>query len=138
MTFEDLGLNAALLKAVAGEGYQTPTPIQQQSIGHVLAGRDLLGVAQTGTGKTAAFALPILQRLGDQGPDKHTGARPQSTRAGALADARAGDADRRQFCHLWPTHRTAADGDLRRRQPEPAGQGHPRRASTSSWPRPAG
>ena len=65
MTFDDLGLSAALLKAVKNEGYTTPTPIQEQSIGHVLEGRDLLGVAQTGTGKTAAFALPILQRLGD-------------------------------------------------------------------------
>jgi ATP-dependent RNA helicase RhlE len=65
MTFEELGLNSALLKAVKNEGYETPTPIQQQSIGHVLAGRDLLGIAQTGTGKTAAFALPILQRLGN-------------------------------------------------------------------------
>ena len=67
MTFEELGLDAALLKAVANEGYHTPTPIQEQAIGHVLAGRDLLGVAQTGTGKTAAFALPTLQRLGQQG-----------------------------------------------------------------------
>ena len=67
MTFEDLGLNAALLKAVKTEGYTVPTPIQEQSIGHVLEGRDLLGVAQTGTGKTAAFALPILQRLGNNG-----------------------------------------------------------------------
>jgi len=64
MTFEDLGLSAALLKAVKTEGYSVPTPIQRQAIGHVLEGRDLLGVAQTGTGKTAAFALPILQRLG--------------------------------------------------------------------------
>ncbi len=64
MTFEEMGLSAALLKAVPNEGYTTPTPIQEQSIAHVLAGRDLLGVAQTGTGKTAAFALPILDRLG--------------------------------------------------------------------------
>jgi ATP-dependent RNA helicase RhlE len=71
MTFEDLGLNAALLKAVKSEGYEMPTPIQQQSIGHVLAGRDLLGVAQTGTGKTAAFALPILQRLGNGDTQQH-------------------------------------------------------------------
>jgi ATP-dependent RNA helicase RhlE len=71
MTFEDLGLNAALLKAIASEGYQTPTPIQEQAIGHVLAGRDLLGVAQTGTGKTAAYALPILQRLGEHDNGRH-------------------------------------------------------------------
>ncbi|WP_343715240.1 DEAD/DEAH box helicase [Inquilinus sp.] len=62
-SFTDLGLNALILKALAAEGYETPTPIQAQSIPHLLQGRDLLGVAQTGTGKTAAFALPILHRL---------------------------------------------------------------------------
>ena len=61
--FIDLGLAKPLLKALADEGYQTPTPIQAQAIPGVLAGRDLLGIAQTGTGKTAAFALPILHRL---------------------------------------------------------------------------
>jgi ATP-dependent RNA helicase RhlE len=63
-TFQELGLCPPLLKALAGEGYTTPTPIQTQAIPHVLAGHDVLGIAQTGTGKTAAFALPILQRLG--------------------------------------------------------------------------
>jgi ATP-dependent RNA helicase RhlE len=63
MSFEALGLAPALLRAVADEGYKTPTPIQQDAIPHVLAGKDLLGVAQTGTGKTAAFALPMLHRL---------------------------------------------------------------------------
>ncbi len=53
----------ALQRAVAAEGYVTPTPIQEQCIAHVLAGRDVLGCAQTGTGKTAAFVLPILQYL---------------------------------------------------------------------------
>jgi ATP-dependent RNA helicase RhlE len=62
-TFTDLSLIAPLLKALGDEGYVTPTPIQAQAIPHVLAGKDLLGIAQTGTGKTAAFALPILQRL---------------------------------------------------------------------------
>jgi ATP-dependent RNA helicase RhlE len=62
-SFQELNLVAPLLRAVAQEGYTTPTPIQTQAIPHVLAGRDLLGCAQTGTGKTAAFALPILQRL---------------------------------------------------------------------------
>ncbi len=61
--FADLGLAAPLLKALESEGYVTPTPIQAQAIPHVMAGRDLLGIAQTGTGKTAAFALPILHRL---------------------------------------------------------------------------
>ena len=62
-TFTDLGLPAPILQALATEGYETPTPIQGQAIPHVLAGRDLLGIAQTGTGKTAAFSLPILANL---------------------------------------------------------------------------
>ena len=61
--FTDLGLAKLLLKALADEGYETPTPIQAQAIPGVMSGRDLLGIAQTGTGKTAAFALPILHRL---------------------------------------------------------------------------
>ncbi|HEY4180745.1 MAG TPA: DEAD/DEAH box helicase [Kofleriaceae bacterium] len=63
MLFSELGLIPPLASAVAEEGYTEPTPIQQRAIPHVLAGKDLLGLAQTGTGKTAAFALPILQRL---------------------------------------------------------------------------
>ena len=62
-SFKDLGLVAPILSALEAEGYTTPTPIQAQAIPHVLAGRDLQGIAQTGTGKTAAFALPILQLL---------------------------------------------------------------------------
>ena len=61
--FSTLGLNPLLLKALAAEGYDTPTPIQAQAIPIVMSGRDLLGVAQTGTGKTAAFALPMLHYL---------------------------------------------------------------------------
>jgi ATP-dependent RNA helicase RhlE len=63
MQFRDLQLIDPLLRAVSAEGYNEPTPIQIQAIPHVLAGKDLVGCAQTGTGKTAAFALPILQRL---------------------------------------------------------------------------
>ncbi len=63
MTFERLGLASPLLRAVSSQGYTSPTPIQSQAIPHVLAGSDVLGCAQTGTGKTAAFALPILQLL---------------------------------------------------------------------------
>lgn len=63
MTFEQLGLASPLLRAVSSQGYTSPTPIQTQAIPHVLAGSDVLGCAQTGTGKTAAFALPILHRL---------------------------------------------------------------------------
>ena len=61
--FAALGLDEDLLKAVAEAGYLTPTPIQQQAIPQALRGRDLMGLAQTGTGKTAAFTLPIIQRL---------------------------------------------------------------------------
>jgi ATP-dependent RNA helicase RhlE len=63
MDFSSLGLSEALLRAVADQGYASPTPIQAQAIPAVLAGRDLLAAAQTGTGKTAAFTLPLLQRL---------------------------------------------------------------------------
>ncbi len=62
-TFSELGLAEPILKALAHEGYEAPTPIQTQAIPHVLRGKDLLGIAQTGTGKTAAFALPILNHL---------------------------------------------------------------------------
>jgi len=74
MLFEQLGLTAPLLKALQKEGYTVPTPIQAQTIPHALKGKDILGLAQTGTGKTAAFALPILQLL-DKTPSrgyKHT------------------------------------------------------------------
>jgi ATP-dependent RNA helicase DeaD len=67
VTFAGLGLNQALLDALVQLGYEEPTPIQREAIPPLLAGRDLLGQAATGTGKTAAFALPLLQRLTDQG-----------------------------------------------------------------------
>src|SRR4030081_2368056 len=62
MTFSKLGLSEKVLQAVEASGYLTPTPIQAEAIPHVLAGRDVLGIAQTGTGKTAAFTLPMLSR----------------------------------------------------------------------------
>ena len=63
MSFRELNLGANLLKAIQEEGYTEPTPIQLEAIPLVLAGHDLIGIAQTGTGKTAAFTLPILARL---------------------------------------------------------------------------
>ena len=63
ITFADFGLDPLIQKAVAEQGYNNPTPIQAQSIPHVLAGSDLMGAAQTGTGKTAAFVLPIIQKI---------------------------------------------------------------------------
>ena len=70
MTFNDLKLSAPLLKAVSEAGYETPSPIQASAIPPVLEGRDLMGCAQTGTGKTAAFALPMLDRLSAAAPRK--------------------------------------------------------------------
>ena len=61
--FNELNLDPSLLRAITETGYTTPTPIQSQSIPKILEGRDILGAAQTGTGKTAAFALPILNHL---------------------------------------------------------------------------
>src|SRR5216684_2327460 len=63
MSFSHLGLSEKVLAAVAAAGYTTPTPIQDQAIPHVLARRDVLGIAQTGTGKTAAFVLPMITKL---------------------------------------------------------------------------
>ena len=64
MSFDTLGLSAELLRAVADQGYREPTPVQRQAIPVILEGRDILAGAQTGTGKTAGFTLPLLQRLG--------------------------------------------------------------------------
>ncbi len=75
MSFSRLGLNETLLATLAELGYARPTPVQTQAIPAILAGRDVLAAAQTGTGKTAAFALPLLQRLGTQ-PD--AGAQPRA------------------------------------------------------------
>ena len=65
MRFTELRLAEPIVRAVAGEGYTTPTPIQMKAIPEALAGKDVLGCAQTGTGKTGAFALPILHRLAE-------------------------------------------------------------------------
>ncbi len=75
MSFDSLGLSAEILRAVSEKGYTSPTPIQQQAIPLVLEGRDLMGGAQTGTGKTAGFTLPLLQRLMDTAKP-HKGRRP--------------------------------------------------------------
>ncbi|PWF99308.1 DEAD/DEAH box helicase [Levilactobacillus bambusae] len=69
MKFSDLGLSDALLKAVTDNGYEEPTPIQQETIPLVLEGKDVIGQAQTGTGKTAAFSLPILQNIDFNNPE---------------------------------------------------------------------
>src|SRR5438128_986357 len=71
MQFSDLRLAEPILRALTAENYTVPTPIQAQAIPHILEGKDMLGVAQTGTGKTAAFALPIIHRLGENSGSSH-------------------------------------------------------------------
>ena len=73
MSFADLGLSDELLRAVTESGYTEPTPIQRQAIPSVLMMRDLIGIAQTGTGKTAAFMLPSIDRLVASGKTAHGG-----------------------------------------------------------------
>jgi ATP-dependent RNA helicase RhlE len=84
MPFATLGLRAELCRAVAARGYATPTPIQQQAVPVILAGQDVLAAAQTGTGKTAGFALPLLQRLAESPRPP----RPRSVRALILTPTR--------------------------------------------------
>ena len=103
--FSELGLADPLLKALEAEGYTSPTPIQEQSIPHLLEGRDVLGLAQTGTGKTASFALPLLQRL-DQ---NKTRAMPKSCRILVLTPTRelavqVGQSFRTYGCHYRLRH----------------------------------
>jgi ATP-dependent RNA helicase RhlE len=86
MSFDTLGLSPALLRALTDHGYTTPTPIQSEAIPLVLAGRDLLGGAQTGTGKTAAFTLPMLERLFPNGQRNET--MPRRVRALVLTPTR--------------------------------------------------
>lgn len=83
LTFDGLGLGADLCQVLAGAGFRTPTPIQAKAIPELLTGQDVLGIAQTGTGKTAAFALPIIEKLADAGR-----ARPRCPRALILAPTR--------------------------------------------------
>lgn len=83
MTFETLGLSDSLLRAVANTGYTTPTPIQTQAIPAILSGGDVMAAAQTGTGKTAGFVLPMLQQLGP-----HTRVSPGKVRALILTPTR--------------------------------------------------
>ncbi len=79
LDFASLGLSANILKAVAEQGYTSPTPIQQAAVPAVIAGKDLMAAAQTGTGKTAGFTLPILQNLSKQNPAKNLTGRKQKS-----------------------------------------------------------
>ena len=111
MSFAELGLCPELLRALADEGYEKPTPIQAQAIPVVVSGRDLLGAAQTGTGKTAAFTLPILNRLASQPHDAATTARAAPPKVLVLVPTRelaaqVGDSVRTYGRHL-PAIKTA-------------------------------
>jgi ATP-dependent RNA helicase RhlE len=113
MTFRDLRLSEPILRAVLAEGYSIPTPIQVKAIPHVLEGRDVLGCAQTGTGKTAAFALPILHRLGLARPQDDRHDRGASGRASCPPRTRETHGPRRaiRVLILAPTRELAAQID---------------------------
>ncbi|HTU24867.1 MAG TPA: DEAD/DEAH box helicase [Pirellulales bacterium] len=99
MKFVDLGLAETLLRSLQAEGYQTATPVQVAAIPPILAGRDVLACAQTGTGKTAAFALPTLQRLGTTAPP--AGVRGRKIRVLVLSPTRE---LARQICESFKTY----------------------------------
>jgi ATP-dependent RNA helicase RhlE len=110
MKFEELRLAEPVLRAVVAEGYSLPTPIQTKAIPHVIEGRDLIGCAQTGTGKTAAFALPILHRLSQsngKGGVQH-GARHESTYGTTQGVAGVESARPQQSSTHDPSRRTGA------------------------------
>ena len=123
MSFSDLGLKPELLRAVADKGYDTPSPIQLQAIPAVLAGRDVLAGAQTGTGKTAGFVLPILQRLAADVAERHRAPRalvltPTRELAAQVAQSV------RDYGKYLPLARAAG---VRRRGHQPADQRAPQR-----------
>jgi ATP-dependent RNA helicase RhlE len=119
MTFSTLQLIEPLLRAVAEEGYSVPTPVQAQAIPHVLAGRDLLGIAQTGTGKTGAFALPILQRLAERpAPGGGRGIRALVITPTRELAAQIGDSFRAYGRHLRLRHAVVFGGVSDRPQTE--------------------
>ena len=133
---------ARALRAVADQGYTEPTPVQREAIPLVLAGRDLLAGAQTGTGKTAAFVLPILQRLRGHAPaptghPQRPGNAPASARARPRAHPhpRARAPGRGERPDVRPPSTGRVGRHLRRRRLRPAGPRAPRRVPRSSSPR---
>ncbi len=136
MSFDDLGLSPEILRAVHEEGYTTPTPVQEQSIPIVLAGHDLMGRAQTGTGKTAAFALPILERLKAHANSSFSPAR-HPVRCLVVTPTRELAVQVERSFQAYGRHLPLADDrGLRRRADAAPGEGAARAASRSSWPRP--
>ncbi len=102
MSFSSLGLSEPLLRAVGDSGYTTPTPIQQKAIPSVLSGRDLLAAAQTGTGKTAGFTLPILHRLADKHYDRNRPVRALILTPTRELAAQVGESVVKYGAHLMP------------------------------------
>ena len=127
MTFDNFGLSPDILRAVSEQGYEIPTPIQDQAIPLVLAGRDMMGRAQTGTGKTAAFALPMLERLRAHANTSFSPAR-HPVRALILAPTRELAVQVHDSFRTYGKLRAAAQlGRLRRRADRAADQGAARR-----------
>ena len=128
-TFADLGLSEPVLAALRDVGYESPSPIQEQAIPPLLAGPDVIGQAQTGTGKTAAFGLPMVEYVDPDDPDD-AGARADAD-ARAVHPGDAGAAHLRQA----PQGRRPRRRLRRRADPHPAGaaQGRARR----SWSAPS-
>ena len=133
-SFQDFGLAEPITRALKEENYVTPTPIQAQTIPLALTGRDVVGIAQTGTGKTAAFALPILHRI----LENRIKPQPKACRVLVLSpDPRIVGTDSRQLQRLWPPH--APDlgaGDRRRPDGTPGPLDHAGRRSHGRHPRP--
>ena len=117
MLFEKLGLSAELLRAIDEQGYREATPIQQQAIPLILEGRDVLAGAQTGTGKTAGFTLPLLQRL-QAVPDQWT--TQTHPRPDTDPDARTRRTGQRERSRLRPPSAVQDRGNLWRRQHQSA------------------
>ena len=136
MSFDTLGLTPELLRAVANEGYTEPTPVQREAIPLVLEGRDVLAGAQTGTGKTAAFVLPMLQLLHARRPAGSSNGSPDRRDADSPADpcadphpdprARAPGRGERPDVRRVTTH--PVHDDLRRRRLRPPGPRAPGRS----------
>jgi len=107
--FDGLGLSAEILKAVADSGYTIPTPIQAQGIPHVLQRRDMIGIAQTGTGKTASFTLPMIEML-SRGRSKAR--MPRARMAATLTAPQYRDIPRKsKICLYFPAF-TELEGDF--------------------------
>ena len=133
-SFQDFGLAEPISRALKEENYLTPTPIQAQTIPIAMTGRDVVGIAQTGTGKTAAFALPILHRI----LENRIKPQPKTCRVLVLSpDPRTVRPDPRQLQRLWPPHPPhLGAGDRRRPDGPPGPLGHAGRRSPGGDARP--